>query len=64
LTARQRPSAPRRNYPPRSFGTILHDPPRFGIAGELYAFDVYGQFARSAVAARQTVPLRGHTRIV
>lgn len=32
--------------PDRAFGAILHDPPRFGIAGELYAFDVYCQFAR------------------
>jgi hypothetical protein len=32
--------------PARAFGAILHDPPRFGIAGELYAFDVYCQFAR------------------
>jgi hypothetical protein len=32
--------------PDRSFGAILHDPPRFGIAGELYALEVYVQFAR------------------
>ena len=34
------------NLPDRAFGAILHDPPRFGIAGELYAFEVYRQFAR------------------
>ena len=28
------------------FGVILHDPPRFGIAGELYALSVYEEFAR------------------
>ena len=32
--------------PSRSFGVILHDPPRFGIAGELYALSVYTEFAR------------------
>ena len=25
---------------------VLHDPPRFGIAGELYSQDFYGQLAR------------------
>jgi predicted methyltransferase len=29
-----------------SFDAILHDPPRFGIAGELYAQAFYGQLAR------------------
>jgi hypothetical protein len=32
--------------PARSFGAILHDPPRFGIAGELYSRQVYERFAR------------------
>ncbi len=32
--------------PSRAFGVILHDPPRFGIAGELYALSVYTEFAR------------------
>jgi len=29
-----------------SFDAILHDPPRFGIAGELYSLDFYLQLAR------------------
>jgi len=29
-----------------SFDAILHDPPRFGIAGELYSLSFYGQLAR------------------
>jgi predicted methyltransferase len=29
-----------------SFDALLHDPPRFGIAGELYSQDFYGQLAR------------------
>lgn len=29
-----------------SFGAILHDPPRFGIAGELYSQQLYDSFAR------------------
>lgn len=29
-----------------SFDAILHDPPRFGIAGELYSRDFYAQLAR------------------
>jgi predicted methyltransferase len=29
-----------------SFGAILHDPPRFGIAGELYSQQLYDTFAR------------------
>jgi len=32
--------------PSASFDAILHDPPRFGIAGELYAQVFYGQLAR------------------
>jgi predicted methyltransferase len=32
--------------PDRSFDAILHDPPRFGIAGELYSQSFYGQLAR------------------
>ena len=32
--------------PDRSFDAILHDPPRFGIAGELYSLAFYGQLAR------------------
>ncbi len=32
--------------PDASFGAILHDPPRFGIAGELYAQTFYAQLAR------------------
>ena len=29
-----------------SFDVILHDPPRFGIAGELYSRQFYAQLAR------------------
>ncbi len=32
--------------PAASFDAILHDPPRFGIAGELYAQSFYDQLAR------------------
>ncbi len=32
--------------PDASFDAILHDPPRFGIAGELYAQSFYDQLAR------------------
>jgi uncharacterized protein len=33
-------------YTNGSFDAILHDPPRFGIAGELYSQDFYDQLAR------------------
>jgi predicted methyltransferase len=29
-----------------SVDAVLHDPPRFGIAGELYSLDFYEQLAR------------------
>jgi len=32
--------------PDAAYGAILHDPPRFGIAGELYSQGFYGQLAR------------------
>ncbi|HET6397737.1 MAG TPA: SAM-dependent methyltransferase, partial [Pseudoxanthomonas sp.] len=32
--------------PDASVDAVLHDPPRFGIAGELYAQAFYGQLAR------------------
>lgn len=32
--------------PPKSFDAILHDPPRFGIAGELYSLAFYQQLER------------------
>jgi len=32
--------------PDRSFDAVLHDPPRFGIAGELYSQVFYGHLAR------------------
>ncbi len=32
--------------PNRSIDAVLHDPPRFGIAGELYSQDFYGHLAR------------------
>jgi predicted methyltransferase len=35
--------------PPRSIDAILHDPPRFGIAGELYSQAFYDQLARVIV---------------
>ncbi len=35
-----------RSLPDSSFGAILHDPPRFGIAGELYSQDFYHHLAR------------------
>lgn len=33
-------------FPARSFDAVLHDPPRFGIAGELYSQNFYDQLAR------------------
>ncbi|HHW4681097.1 MAG TPA: class I SAM-dependent methyltransferase [Xylella taiwanensis] len=35
-----------KDFPDASFGAILHDPPRFSIAGELYARRFYDQLAR------------------
>jgi uncharacterized protein len=35
-----------RSLPAGSFDAILHDPPRFGIAGELYSQAFYDQLAR------------------
>lgn len=32
--------------PDRSFGAILHDPPRFGLAGDLYSQSFYDHLAR------------------
>ena len=32
--------------PDRAFGAILHDPPRFGLAGELYSQAFYDHLAR------------------
>jgi uncharacterized protein len=34
------------SLPGQSFDAVLHDPPRFGIAGELYSQAFYGQLAR------------------
>ena len=34
------------NLPDAAFDAILHDPPRFGIAGELYSLAFYVQLAR------------------
>jgi predicted methyltransferase len=39
-------SAGLESLPSASFDAILHDPPRFGIAGELYSQSFYGQLAR------------------
>ena len=33
-------------FPNASFGALLHDPPRFGIAGELYSQAFYDELAR------------------
>jgi hypothetical protein len=35
-----------RDFPASWFDAILHDPPRFGIAGELYSQEFYDQLAR------------------
>jgi predicted methyltransferase len=35
-----------RALPDASFDAVLHDPPRFGTAGELYSAEFYGQLAR------------------
>ena len=35
-----------RDFPAASFDAVLHDPPRFGIAGELYSQEFYDQIAR------------------
>jgi uncharacterized protein len=35
-----------RELPGASFDAALHDPPRFGIAGELYSAEFYGELAR------------------
>jgi predicted methyltransferase len=34
------------SLPDRSFDAVLHDPPRFGIAGELYSAEFYAQLLR------------------
>jgi predicted methyltransferase len=34
------------SLPDRAFDAVLHDPPRFGIAGELYSQAFYGHLAR------------------
>jgi predicted methyltransferase len=34
------------NLPTRGFDAVLHDPPRFGIAGELYSQRFYNELAR------------------
>ena len=39
-------SAEVRSLPGACVDAILHDPPRFGIAGELYSQDFYGELAR------------------
>lgn len=39
-----------RALPDLSFGAILHDPPRFGIAGELYSQEFYRELARVLVS--------------
>jgi predicted methyltransferase len=35
-----------RSLPDRSFDAVLHDPPRFGIAGQLYSAEFYAELAR------------------
>lgn len=44
--------------PERSFDAVLHDPPRFGIAGELYSQTFYDQLAR---VMRRRAPLFHYT---
>ncbi|HEX6570499.1 MAG TPA: alpha-ketoglutarate-dependent dioxygenase AlkB, partial [Steroidobacteraceae bacterium] len=34
------------DLPDAAFDAVLHDPPRFGIAGELYSSEFYAQLAR------------------
>ncbi len=46
LDARRRRPAPSQALPDASVDAILHDPPRFGIAGELYSQSFYDQLAR------------------
>lgn len=33
-------------FPPANFEAIIHDPPRFSLAGELYSYDFYRQACR------------------
>jgi predicted methyltransferase len=35
-----------RSLPDRSIDAVLHDPPRFGIAGDLYSAEFYAELAR------------------
>jgi predicted methyltransferase len=44
--------------PPDSFDAALHDPPRFGIAGELYSQSFYGALAK---ALKRGAPLFHYT---
>ena len=43
-----------------SVDAILHDPPRFGIAGELYSQTFYDQLARVLKRNGAAVPLHRH----
>lgn len=57
------PMSRRRNHaelPDAAFDAALHDPPRFGIAGELYSQVFYDQLARvlKAAAACSITPAR------
>jgi uncharacterized protein len=38
-----------RSLPDAAYDAILHDPPRFGIAGELYSAEFYAELARVSV---------------
>ncbi len=43
-----------------SIDAVLHDPPRFGIAGELYSLSFYGQTRTRPQAPRTPLSLHGH----
>ena len=51
-----------RDFPAGAFDCILHDPPAFGIDGELYSGEVYRQFMRILRPARPALSLRGQSR--
>ena len=48
--------------PDASMDAILHDPPRFGIAGELYSLELYEQMARVLQAQGPVVPLHRNAK--
>jgi len=48
------------SLPSAAFDAVLHDPPRFGIAGELYAGDFYAQLARVLKPGGRLFHYTGH----